>query len=253
MKKINLYSKFLLLLILSASTPSLANVAEGLDFPIKRVTFIEGEKSVSLKLKNTSERIPYLVQTSLELLDESTGRDILKEKGELPFIVTPPLYKLEANKIYTWRVMFIGDSQKLPQDRESVYIARFRAIPPAEITPDDNSDKTQFASIQAINFKFYYRPKSLEKIKIEDEQTKLQFRLDGDKLIVKNLSPIYLVFDTLEVGGVEIDPDELFKPLKPLGEQTFTVQSSKLKGNNVTWSILDDLILPLPKITGKLQ
>ncbi|MEX5925385.1 fimbria/pilus periplasmic chaperone [Providencia hangzhouensis] len=43
----------------------------------------------------------------------------------IPFMVTPPLHKLEAGNSYTWRVMFIGDSDKLAKDRETVYIVKY--------------------------------------------------------------------------------------------------------------------------------
>ncbi|WP_265498926.1 fimbrial biogenesis chaperone [Providencia rustigianii] len=67
-----------------------------------------------------------------------------------------------------------------------------------------------------------------------------------------NNSPIYLSFDSVNVGGKEINSNELFKPLKPLSEQRFKLPSD-INGNQVKWAILDDLVLPMEEQVSTLQ
>ncbi|MEX0425281.1 molecular chaperone [Providencia rettgeri] len=226
--------------------------SDTLVFPYERKTFLEGEKSVSYRIRNATSNTPYLVQATMEKLDESKGVQVLSDNSEIPFMITPPLHKLEAGQSYHWRVMFIGNPEKLPKDRESIYIAKFRAIPPLDEKIDEKKESTVFTSIQALHFKVYYRPKSLEKLKVEEEQSKLTFKVEGDNVVVTSSSPIYMYFDTLNIGGVEVDSDQLFKPLVPLSEQKFKL-NGKPKGKEVVYSILDDLVLPLPAQTMKLK
>lgn len=229
-----------------------SNSSDTLVFPYERKTFIEGEKSVSYRLRNATQDTPYLIQGSMENLDQTTGVNTLEKNNDVPFMITPPLHKLEPGQRYHWRVMFIGDTTKIAKDRETVYIAKFRTIPPSTPMSSDKKNDTQFTAIQALHFKVYYRPKSLENLQLIDEQKKVSFKLVGNEVVVTNHSPIYMTFDSLTVGGVEVDSNELFKPLTPLSEQRFTLKGN-VKGNQVTWSILDELVLPLPKQTASLQ
>ena len=167
-------------------------------------------------------------------------------------MVTPPLYKLEPGKTYSWRVMFIGDSEKLPKDRETIFVAKFRAIPPSQPDEQKGANGISLDTIQVLYFKFYYRPKAFEKLIIAEEEKKISFRRDGNEIVVKNNSPIYMTFESLNVGGVIVEYQELFKPLKPLSEQRFKV-NEVIASDKVSWSVLDELILELPKQTSVLH
>lgn len=221
-------------------------------FPYERKTFIEGEKSVSFRLRNATKHTPFLMQASVEKLDETTGVNTLEKEGSFPFMVTPPLHKLEPGQRYHWRVLFIGDAKTMPSDRETVYIAKFRVIPPSTpVTADDKNDP-EFDAIQVLHFKLYYRPKSIEKYSFDDAAKKLVFKTVGNELVVMNNSPIYLAFDRVNVGGVELESNELFKPLKPFSEQRFKI-NGKIKGDKVKWAILNDLVLPMEEQESTLQ
>ncbi|MEX9542185.1 molecular chaperone, partial [Escherichia coli] len=93
--------------------------SDTLVFPYERKTFIEGDKSVSFRLRNATTTTPYLVQASIEKLDEVTGVNTLGKADDFPFMITPPLHKLEPGQRYDWRVMFVGDTAKMPSDRET--------------------------------------------------------------------------------------------------------------------------------------
>ncbi|MBO1929642.1 hypothetical protein AB6F62_15825 [Providencia huaxiensis] len=59
-------------------------------------------------------------------------------------------------------------------------------------------------------------------------------------------------FESLAVNGVSVDYKELFKPIKPLSEQIFISDSKIRDVNTITWSVLDELVLELPKNTSTL-
>lgn len=218
--------------------------ADNLQFSLQRHTYTEGDKSISIGMRNT-EDIPYLIQANMVWLNEQTGISTLDKKTEgIPFIITPPLHKLLPDSYYDWRIIFSGNSNNLPDDRETLYLAKFLAIPPSLQKEPENID---ISVLRAINFKIYYRPKSLASLKIAGVQDKISFRRDSNRLIIKNNSGIYLTLDTLKVGGVSVPDSELFKPLPPFSEQSFQLPENTPFSKTAEWNLLDEDAFPLDK------
>ncbi|EPL9571074.1 fimbrial biogenesis chaperone [Providencia rettgeri] len=240
---------FILTLVLLASFSLPTKAQNNILFSLQRHTYIEGDRSISIGLRN-AESTPYLVQASLARLDESSGVKQLNNEETVPFIITPPLHKLEVGTYYDWRVMFSGNSQLLPKDRESVYLAKYLLIPPSQKEAAPNVDLNVMRSLV---FKIYYRPKSLASLEIKDMEDKLSFRRDGELLIVKNNSPLYLVFDKVSIGKAVVDEKELFKPLPPFAEQTFNLPKNTPIDSNVEWNLLDEYSFSLEKQNSKLN
>lgn len=103
-------------------TSAYSNIPDSISFQLIRSTYVEGNKSISISLRN-KESLPYLIQGSMEALDTNTGITLLNSNTEeIPFIITPPLHKLEGKTRYYWRVIFAGDVSKCPKT-ESLYIS----------------------------------------------------------------------------------------------------------------------------------
>ncbi|EMH4149375.1 molecular chaperone [Providencia stuartii] len=236
-------------------TSAYSNIPDSISFQLIRSTYVEGNKSISISLRN-KESLPYLIQGSMEALDTNTGITLLNSNTEeIPFIITPPLHKLEGKTRYYWRVIFAGDVSKMPKDRESVYIAKFRAIPTSEVPKEDDNveHNSELSVVRVMNFKVYYRPKQLEYYRIKEELDKLQFRVENNELIVTNNSPIYMTFEDISVNSIEIDRNETFKPLIPKGEQRFKLKNKSVpSGAKVTWRVLDEFSMPLEQRTTTL-
>jgi P pilus assembly chaperone PapD len=77
------------------------------------------QKEVSLSVRNPDSS-PYLIQTVIDNLESSQQKP--------PFIITPPLYRLDGGKENLMRVIQSGN---LPQDKESMFWLRVKAIPSA--------------------------------------------------------------------------------------------------------------------------
>ncbi|MEY0302259.1 molecular chaperone [Providencia manganoxydans] len=244
-----LVSCFIIIGTLLFSNATSANSNSNILFSLQRHTLIEGEKSISIGLRN-SESIPYLVQSSVGWLDESTGVKELKKATKVPFIITPPLHKLASGNYYEWRVLFTGNTSDFPVDRESVYIAKFLLIPPSE--EKKKSQNMDLAVMRSFAFKVYYRPKVLKDLLIENQQDKLSFKRVDDKLIVTNNSPLYMAFDEVKVGNVSVKESELFKPLIPFSEQVFSLPSNTPVSKTVEWNLLDETSFSLEKKTSQL-
>ncbi|MBJ2110385.1 MULTISPECIES: molecular chaperone [Proteus] len=209
------------------------------EFSLQRMTYNEGSKSISIGLRN-NEKKAYLVQASMRWLDESTGLQLIDKKENPPFILTPLLQKIEPEEYYEWVIKFTGSESALPTDRESVYISQFRLIP----STSEETPNVQMNFIRALNFKVYYRPKSLEGIKIKDAEKKLSLSIDGNKIIAKNDSPIYLAFNTIKINGKEIELQELSKNVPPFGTQEYLFFNKK-NVTSIHWQVLDEFMFPL--------
>ncbi|WP_369309714.1 molecular chaperone [Providencia rettgeri] len=240
---------FLLVIFPALELYAQAEVKNDILFSLQRHTYIEGDKSISIGMRNT-ENSAYLVQTMMTWLDESSGVKQLTKEDAIPFIVTPPLNRFEPGQYYDWRIIFSGNSTLLAKDRESVFLAKFVLIPASNKAVKNTSD---MAVLRALTFKIYYRPKTLKSLKIENVQDKISFRHDGNKLIVKNDSPLYLMLDKVSVGNIAIDSNELFKPLIPFSEQTIMLPENIGVVNEVEWNLLDEFAFSLEKRISKLN
>ncbi|MCV5920354.1 fimbria/pilus periplasmic chaperone, partial [Escherichia coli] len=73
-----------------------------------------------------------------------------------PFIITPPLFKLDPEKNNILRIVNI--THGLPQDRESVYWVNVKAIPSKS---DDSENKNVLQIAVRTRIKLFYRPAGL--------------------------------------------------------------------------------------------
>ncbi|ENU1225994.1 molecular chaperone [Providencia rettgeri] len=220
---------------------------DNLKFSLQRLTYMVGEKSVSVSLRNTSTSA-YLIQANMQWLDENTGINILNKKEKIPFTVTPPLYKLKGDEYYSWRILFTGQTQNLPSDRESVFLVQLKAIPSTE---RQSQSSLQFTVTRSLLFKVYYRPADLKDITLEQVAEKLSFRRENNALIVMNNSPIYATFDNLFINGHAFSDEALFLSVPPFSEQRFHFES--LPSGSVSWAILDEYLLPTKQKTRLIQ
>ncbi|GAB2874224.1 fimbrial chaperone [Paraburkholderia jirisanensis] len=160
-----------------------------------RVIYPLDQREVTVKLENDSKN-PSLVQV---WMDDGNAES---KPGEtkVPFVITPPIFRMEPRKTQMLRVIFSGDAT-LPQDRESVYWLNVLDIPPkAEPKADVNS--LQFAFRTRI--KVFVRPKKLSG-SVDEAPRQLEWKLvaapqgNGQALSVSNPTPYYVSFSEIDV------------------------------------------------------
>ena len=115
-----------------------------------RVIYPAAEQEVTVRVINSGNG-PRLVQAWVDSGSESETA----ETSKAPFLINPPLSRIDAGKGQAFRVMFTGAN--LPQDRESVFWLNLVEIPPKPDTKTDNY--MQFAVRTRI--KLFYRPQTL--------------------------------------------------------------------------------------------
>ena len=192
-----------------------------------RVIYDEGEKSVSIGLTNEHKTSPYLAQAWIE-----NNKD---EKVNSPFIVTPPVHRIEADSKSQIKVQAIPAVAQLPKDRESVYYLNVREIPP-------RSDKVNVLQIALqTKIKLFYRPASIAtKDRLENlpQENEIKIIKQGGNNVVKNPSPYYLSITKLKKGNTDV---ENFEPIMvpPLGEMSLGQTAGDI-GTSPTLVYLND-------------
>lgn len=204
----------------------------GISFYVLRVIYPESEKQgVTLTAYNKSQS-PYLIQSIVRPVDASSGGVDLNWQGTpvMPFIVTPPLARLESSGELTLRIR--RNDVPLPADRESVFFISMKAL------PAQPSGGELMVMTVVSNIKLFYRPESLAKRAVADMAPKLTFKRAGNQLIATNPTPYWLTFSSLSVGNKALDKSSLRLMLPPFGQQSYPMPASS--DGKITWQLIDE-------------
>lgn len=151
-----------------------------------RVIFDGSKKEASLSVNNPDDS-PYLVQSWIDMQSEGGGK--------VPFIITPPLYRLDKGQKNIERIVLTGT---LPQDRESLFWLNIKSIPSA--TTAVNSLQIAVKS----RIKLIYRPAGLKRSTPEEQASKLVWRRVGDRIQVTNPTDYVMNFNEITVGRKQL-------------------------------------------------
>lgn len=208
-------TKFIILLIYFACImPVQASVTLG----GTRLIYDASKREAAISVTNGPQAVPHLIQSWVEVDGSST------EKA--PFIVTPPLFRLDAGRENTLRVIFTGESA-LPDNRESVYWLNVKSIPAVE-----KSDQNRLLIAVKSRIKLFYRPGSLNTEAAAEAWKKLTFSHAGGQLTITNPTPYYVSLYSLKVGSRAIKNPPM---VAPFGNASV----SSLSGT-VTWQAIND-------------
>lgn len=215
----NTWSKALPLIFLLNTLSALAAEGGGVTVGGTRLIYDGSKKEASLSV-TSSDSNPYLIQSWVEAQTE---------RGEkAPFIITPPLFRLEGNQQNVLRVVRTGGN--LPEDRESLYWMNVKSIPAANKKEGVNT--LQIAIKTRI--KLIYRPQGVRGMP-EDVTEQLSWRQSGSKLTVTNPTAFVMNFQQVKVGGREI-PEVTY--VMPKSEATFAVPAGV--SGKVSWRLITD-------------
>lgn len=188
-----------------------------------RVIYPADQREVNISMLNNSGA-PVLLQS---WVDEGNPKDS-PETSKAPFILTPPMSRVDPGKGQTLRIMFTGAS--LPQDRETVFWLNVLEIPAKPKTKQgDSNNYLQFAIRSRM--KIFYRPKGLAGNAF-DAVDKVSWRVEkednGYVAECNNPTPYFISIGSVNFKGIEVE-----KNLEPKGGMCPAMGSEKfsLKGN----------------------
>ncbi|WP_272691073.1 fimbrial biogenesis chaperone [Providencia sp. PROV116] len=224
----NIFNKFKFHIICSALFFFFAaSCNAGIMIAGTRLVYEENRKEVSISISNP-DKVPYLIQSWLEPDNTSFTRG--NEKSDLPFIITPPLFRLNGDASNSLRIVKV---KELPNDRESVYWLNIKSIPASN--PD-----AQNQLLISVNsrIKLFYRPFDLLQKDAATAYQHLSFTYQNGKLLAKNPTPFYISLQTLTVNKNEIEQPGM---ISPFAEQNWEVtQINNSVPILVTWSAIND-------------
>ncbi|WP_374439269.1 fimbrial biogenesis chaperone [Pseudomonas panipatensis] len=116
-----------------------------------RVVYPANEREVTLQVEN-AERVPRLVQAWVDRGDPQSRPD----NADAPFLLTPPIVRMEAGKSIALRLMFTHQ-ESLPQDRESLFWLNVMDVPPQPREGEESYLQLAYRS----RLKLFYRPAGL--------------------------------------------------------------------------------------------
>ncbi|HEN3672570.1 TPA: fimbria/pilus periplasmic chaperone, partial [Yersinia enterocolitica] len=198
-------------------------------------------KGISLSMVNPQD-YPILVQTQIKDEDKHSSA---------PFVVTPPLFRLDAGM--QGRVRVIRTGGNFPQDRESLQWLCLTGIPPKEGDMWDNGHHDNKKETQDVNLdvrlsistcmKLLVRPDQLKQ-KPEDVAGELIWQRNGKQLQVNNPTPFYISFKSINLGGKDINLSSAGENtyVAPFGERSYALPMD-MAGSpvEVNWKIINDL------------
>ncbi len=119
------------------------------------------------------------------------------EKDSAPFIVLPPIVRIEPGKGQSWRTVFNGS--RLPRDRESLFWFNLLDIPPE---PKNGTAINYLQLAIRSRIKLFYRPAGVAADKIAPDKA-LSWALApaGGGLRVSNASSRYITIDSITLNG----------------------------------------------------
>ncbi|MCW1828674.1 molecular chaperone [Enterobacter asburiae] len=205
-------------IMLTAFMFSSASASAGVVMGGTRIVYPQNSKEVAFSVTNKESATPYLIQSWVE-------GDIQAKNHATPFIVTPPLFRIDPDQTNTLRIQYTG--APLPADRESVFWLNIKAISPK---PKESSNELQI-NVKS-KFKIFYRPSNLKGDAATAWQ-KVTFSRTDKGLKAVNPTPYYVSFFQLSVAGHKIDQPGMIGP----GE---TREWPMAASGSVSWSAIND-------------
>lgn len=201
-------------------------VAEaGISLGGTRLVFDGSKKETSITVNNSDKRA-WLIQSWIDSMDNTAT--------EVPFLVTPPLFRLGQEEGNLLRIVRTTDN--LPADRESMFWLNVKSIPSSE-RPEEGKNMLRLAIKTRI--KFIYRPPALKGTP-EMQAGRLTWSTDNRQIRVFNPTPFYMNFGKLTAGNRDITPSTVWFSWVAPGATLTLPRPAGMQGNSVTWTIIND-------------
>ncbi|MBP6116131.1 MAG: molecular chaperone [Neisseriaceae bacterium] len=201
-----------------------------------RIIYPAEAQSVPLRFISKDD-YPSIMQLSV-----STSETEATPANAAPFVVTPPIFRMEPHKDMMIARLSQVAGASLAQDRESVFYLSFNQIPAEKKAAAANN---QLAFTFKTTVKLFYRPQALSK---QNDQHLSQLTVDKQKLgqgliHINNPTPYYVTINAIDVhNGQPIIKDKL-PMLAPFSTQSYPLGKVKAPAANgsITLNIINDL------------
>lgn len=181
----------------------------------------DGAKKESSLSVNNPDKVPYLIQSWIDTTDGGA------EKA--PFMITPPLFRLDGGQQNILRVVRAGGN--LASDKETLYWINIKSIPSSEKKEGKNTLQVAVKT----RLKLIFRPQGLKGVPEEVAQD-LKWQRNGNQLQVTNPTPFYMNFQQVTLAGKEVASATY---VAPMSSSSFALPTGATSGS-VTWKLISD-------------
>ncbi|MFZ3387540.1 MAG: fimbria/pilus periplasmic chaperone [Buttiauxella gaviniae] len=189
-----------------------------------RVIYPADAKEVTVKVNNKGAK-PVLIQSWIDNGDTKAK----PENISVPFILTPPINRVEPDKGQTLRLSYTGAS--LPTNKESVFWLNVLEIP-AKTAQQDNTSHLQMAFRSRI--KLFFRPSGLSGNANEAPKL-LTWSATAGGVQATNPTPFYVSLVFVTVNGNVVEG----QMVAPGENRKLTLPGVKV-GNKVSYGFVND-------------
>lgn len=215
----------LLSLGLVFASQSLANIV----ITGTRAIYPAGDKEISVKVNNKGKG-PVLIQSWID----SGNADASPDTISVPFIINPPMNRVDASKGQTLRISYTGGAS-LPQDRESVFWLNVLEIPPSNMKEAD-INKLQVAFRSRI--KLFYRPAALKEDSTKAAES-MKWEINGGQITAVNNSPYHITL--LGIRAENSKTEGSGDMVAPFGRLVIKNKSGRFAhGQKISWQYIND-------------
>lgn len=200
-----------------------------------RAVYPSDAREITLQLSNNGES-PSLVQVWIDEGDPQSTPD----QSKAPFIITPPITRVEAQKGQFIRITGLPTVDALSKTEETLFWLNVLDIPPKPSAKDKSASPDNFLQLAVRSrIKFFYRPSDIKQdVTLAPE--KIQWNSKGSTLLAKNPTPFHITITAItqeELGKrTNILPEGLM--LKPFAEESILLKNPSLK--NMTFTTIND-------------
>lgn len=205
-----------------------------------RVIFDGSKPVAAVQLENSGE-VPSLMKSWLEYAAEQPQdkQDKAHENKKLPFIISPPVARIEAKTRQTLRIRYTGEP--LAEDRESLFYLNVLDVPPKPKKEQlaESGNYIQFAVRSRL--KFFFRPANLP-YSVNNAYEKVTWHIIDKKLVAKNPTPYFITYSGLSLLAKNAAQQDLEEGgmVAPFSEHSFQLPKQPLQADSVEWHLIND-------------
>lgn len=216
---------------------SLSSAYAGITINGTRVVYPADQREVSLSMVNDGKEAR-LIQAWIDTGDASER----PETSKAPFVITPPMSRVDPSKGQTLRIMYTG-AGNLPQDRETVFWLNILEIPPKPKAGSDAANNFMQLAVRS-RLKLFYRPKGLQGSvdgALDQTHWRLVSKGNGYDVECTNDSPYNISFSDVSFKGTPEQPSVSKGGMCPAkGKGTYPVTGTIDAGGKLIVTVIND-------------
>ncbi|MGA5657808.1 fimbrial biogenesis chaperone [Rahnella contaminans] len=211
-----------------------------------RVIFNNGSDQQTVQVNNSKQDGNFLIQSWISSLNDTPDPNISDN-----LIVTPPLFKLNADDKNKIKIMLLSQTW-LPKDRESAFWLNVKSIP--ALSPDAVKSKSKLLIAVNTKIKIFVRPEGIGTPGKDIIAKGLSWHVDKNDVVIKNSTPYFVTIKNAQVGDKDITKEITKNMVSPLSEMRFPDTAHTVHaGNNMSWGYINDYGTVVNGIDTKIQ